>query len=290
MTNNAAIIDPSKIKIADQVRFSYRGRDITGTVAKKGSTYAHIVCDDQKEFRVPYRQLVKLPAVANRHVQTANEQLRAAFNPGDRVRFDFRGAVLQGVLVRVNPTRGHVTVNDGKEYRVPYGLLRHCEERALSTTISRNQPELDAIVQLARGLMSQHQLGQWSFQFDNSAKRAGCCHYAAQVISLSYEFARRAPDEEIKDTILHEIAHAVVGQKHAHDAVWRAKAVEIGCSGRRCHDLQFTPPRYIVRCERGCWITMADRRKRGVICKRCRGDVEYVTYTEERWQRAKASP
>ena len=167
--------------------------------------------------------------------------------------------------------------------------MQRSEEQVLSITVSRNQPELDAIAQLARGLMSQHQLDQWSFQFDNGTKRAGCCHYATHVISLSYEFAKRAPDEEIKDTILHEIAHALVGQKHYHDAMWRAKALEIGCSGRRCHDLQFTPPRYIVRCERGCWVMTAERRKRGVICQRCRGNVVYVTYTEERWQRAKTS-
>ena len=290
MDNTTALMDPSNLKIADQVRFSYRGRALTGTVAKKGRTHAHIVCDDRSEFRVPYQQLVKLPAVVNPHVQTATEQQRAAFNPGDRVRFDFRGTVQQGVLVRVNPTRGHVTAEDGKEYRVPYGLLQRVDEHALPTTISRNQPELEAIAQLARGLMFQHQLGQWSFQFDNGTKRAGCCHYTTQVLSLSHEFAKRAPAEEIKDTILHEIAHALVGKEHHHDDVWRAKALEIGCSGRRCHDLQFTLPRYIVKCERSCWVATAERRKRGVICKRCRGSVVYITYTEERWQTVKASP
>ena len=38
------------------------------------------------------------------------------------------------------------------------------------------------------------------------------------------------------DTILHEMAHALVGQVHGHDAVWQAQV--LGCSGRRCHDVQ----------------------------------------------------
>jgi hypothetical protein len=83
----------------------------------------------------------------------------------------------------------------------------------------------------------------------------------------------------------------LVGKDHHHDAVWRAKALEIGCSGRRCHDLQFTPPRYLVTCERRCWVGTAERRRRGMVCTRCRGKIIYLTYTEDRWksERAKSS-
>jgi predicted SprT family Zn-dependent metalloprotease len=106
------------------------------------------------------------------------------------------------------------------------------------------------------------------------------------VISLSYEFTKHVSDEEIRDTILHEIAHALVGKAHNHDEVWRAKALEMGCTGRRCHDVQFSPPRYIVQCDQGCWVATAERRQRGIICKRCQGRIVYVTYTEERWRQS----
>jgi predicted SprT family Zn-dependent metalloprotease len=200
------------------------------------------------------------------------------------VSFDVRGKEMQGVLIRINPTRGHVAAEDGREYQVPYSALQ-LEEQTDSPPRSRSPEQLEDVAQEARRLLMHHQLPQWSFQFDNGTKRAGCCHYMTQVISLSYEFAKRAPKEEIRDTLLHEIAHALVGKAHHHDDAWRAKALEIGSSGRRCHDLQFTTPRYIVTCERHCWVATAERRKRGMICKHCRGKIVYETYTEERWHR-----
>lgn len=38
---------------------------------------------------------------------------------------------------------------------------------------------------------------------------------------------------KIQDTVLHEIAHAIVGNKHHHDRVWKDCAQRIGCSGSR---------------------------------------------------------
>jgi hypothetical protein len=40
--------------------------------------------------------------------------------------------------------------------------------------------------------------------------------------------------EEIVDTILHEIAHALVGPRHGHDTVWKAKCTDIGARPERC--------------------------------------------------------
>ena len=38
---------------------------------------------------------------------------------------------------------------------------------------------------------------------------------------------------KIQDTVLHEIAHAIVGNNHYHDRVWRDCAQRIGCTGSR---------------------------------------------------------
>jgi predicted SprT family Zn-dependent metalloprotease/sporulation protein YlmC with PRC-barrel domain len=274
---------PTSIGVLDRVQFAYHDQMVTGTVTRKGHTSAHLVTDDQREFRVPYEQLVKLPGVATPHVHMANHERRTEFSAGDPVRFTFQGTVVHGLLVRLNPTRALVVGEDGKDYRVPYALLTRRESAALLAAPPRPVPALEATARLARDLLAVHHLPHWSFQFDNATRRAGCCHYTTQVISLSYAFAKQAPEEEIRETLLHEIAHALAGKTHHHDAVWRAQALAIGGSGRRCHDVQFTLPRYIVQCARGCWVATAERRTREGRCKRCQGQVIYQTYTAKRW-------
>jgi hypothetical protein len=84
-----------------------------------------------------------------------------------------------------------------------------------------------------------------------------------------------------------EMAHALVGKAHGHDQVWRAQAVALGCAEHRCHDVQFTPPHYIVTCDKACWVTTAERRQRGAVCLACHPPLYYTTYTKERWQQAR---
>lgn len=40
-------------------------------------------------------------------------------------------------------------------------------------------------------------------------------------------------NDKIKDTVLHEIAHAIVGNNHYHDKVWKDCAQRIGSTGSR---------------------------------------------------------
>ena len=281
------ITNPIQARVSDRVLFSHKGRDWEGTIAKKGNRHAHIVCENEQEFRIPYQRLQKIVGTATQPVQTANERRRAQFNTGDRVRFQSRGTLSYGVIARLNPSTGHVVCDDGKEYRVSYGLLQHVTGPSTAADEVRSPAELARIAAQARELMAQHQLSQWSFQFDTGSRRAGACHFTTQLISVSHEFAKRAPTEEIRDTILHEIAHALVGKDHNHDQVWQTQARQIGCSGQRCHNVQFAPPRYIMKCVRGCWVATAERRRRNLICKQCRGRLIYLTYTEERWQSEK---
>ncbi|MGE0822907.1 MAG: SprT-like domain-containing protein [Candidatus Binatia bacterium] len=274
----------AQFAVSDAVTFSYRNREWVGSIVKKERTIAHVITEEAREFRVPYQWLTKIFGQAKVPLHTRSEVQRAAFAAGDRVSFAIGSREMQGVIARLNPQRAHVVADDGREYRASYALLRHVQRTSTARVPTRTAEELQRLAQVARGLLTQHHLLDWSFQFDNGRKRAGCCQYGTKVISLSYEFAKHAPDEEITDTVLHEIAHALVGKSHNHDDVWRAMAARIGCSGRRCHEVQFTLPRYLVKCEHGCWLATAERRQRHVVCKRCRGAVIYLTYTEERWQ------
>lgn len=95
---------------------------------------------------------------------------------------------------------------------------------------------LVAASRLARELMDQHGLKAWTFEFDDAVRRAGMCSYAKSRISLSAPLTRIHDEREVRDTILHEIAHALAGSTAKHGPAWREVAVRIGCSGRRCVD------------------------------------------------------
>jgi predicted SprT family Zn-dependent metalloprotease len=94
--------------------------------------------------------------------------------------------------------------------------------------------------ELAIRLMTEHGLVGWQFAFNASLRRAGVCYYPARGrpgrIELSVHLAGRAAVAEVRDTILHEIAHALVGPDHGHDATWKAKCLEVGARPERCLD------------------------------------------------------
>ena len=68
---------------------------------------------------------------------------------------------------------------------------------------------------LARSLMSEHGLADWGFAFDHARRRFGACNYTRRRITLSRPLTLLNGIDEVRDTILHEIAHALCpGDKH----------------------------------------------------------------------------
>lgn len=96
--------------------------------------------------------------------------------------------------------------------------------------------------QLALELMDQYGLLYlgWSFEFDTAKRRFGCCNYTHKVISLSAPLTTANEEAQVKDTILHEIAHALVGYGHGHDSVWKSMCVAIGAKPERCYTQEDT--------------------------------------------------
>lgn len=107
--------------------------------------------------------------------------------------------------------------------------------------------------ELAINLMDKHSLLDkgWYFQYDSAKRRFGACFYHDRRITLSKELTSLNDVNRVKNTILHEIAHALVGLGHGHNKVWENKAIEIGCDGKRCYDSSIvaTPiPNYLAVC------------------------------------------
>jgi hypothetical protein len=108
---------------------------------------------------------------------------------------------------------------------------------ALSEYRSTDTNMIMADVQmLANNLMFEHGLLDqgWFFNFDRSKSRLGLCSHSNKIISMSKYLTPLRPYDENKDTILHEIAHALVGGGFGHGAVWQLKCVEIGARPERC--------------------------------------------------------
>jgi predicted SprT family Zn-dependent metalloprotease len=97
----------------------------------------------------------------------------------------------------------------------------------------------------------------WKYSFTNSTSCAGRTYYTRKEIKLSKIFINsgKVDEAKIRNTVLHEIAHALVGYIHHHDHVWKKKAIEIGCSGDRCCATFNENFNYIFVCEKGCELT-----------------------------------
>ena len=137
--------------------------------------------------------------------------------------------------------------------------------------------ELSSVQLLANRLLKDHELDKkgWRFRFDRAKRRAGCCRYLKKEITLAKAYAEQEELKEIKNTILHEIAHALVGPKHGHNEIWKQKALEIGCDAERCHYVVFSKPKYKLTCSNSSFEATRYRINQNFlksrICSKCKG-------------------
>jgi predicted SprT family Zn-dependent metalloprotease len=114
--------------------------------------------------------------------------------------------------------------------------------------------DLNAARALALELMEHHGLMpyskelshlNWKFGWLRTKTTLGLCDFTKETISLSKHYVSLNPESCVRDTILHEIAHAIVGHGHGHDRVWKAKARELGAVPKQGKD-QNTTPGYVA--------------------------------------------
>ncbi len=275
---------PANVSLHAPVIFSHQGHSIPGHVARKSTRTAIVVTADGSEYQVPWTALSPWEGGQRRRVNTRSATLKARFHPGQRVSFKHRSKTQHATVTTLGPKRACVACDNGKEVRVPYEILDGGEDEN-----NASATRLKDVSSEAERLMEHHGLSNWSFQFDDAYVRAGCCNHGTKTISLSHLFVLRAPEHEVQDTVLHEIAHALVGSNHGHDQVWRAAALSIGCSGRRCHRVRFAPPRYVVSCLQCQWKRKAQKRNRYAVCRACRNPVFYQPFTEKAWKETAGS-
>lgn len=141
--------------------------------------------------------------------------------------------------------------------------------------------DLPAAQHLAETLMAAHGLSDWSFQFDRAARRFGSCRPDERVITLSWKLTRLNDEAQVRETILHEIAHALA-PGDGHGPQWRAACVRLGITPKRCFtDEEVALPkrresRYEIGCAACAWWQSRHRiNNRPLLCRRCKGPVIY---------------
>lgn len=201
----------------------------------------------------------------------------AAFPPGTEVAFyDKRKNKLHGKVQGLFLRSARVASRDGTLWKVPYGRMEIVE---ICSNPVMTLPEIESF---GKQLIHEHETEYgleygWNFGFDLAPARAGVCRYKEKQITLSVTYCLKATKAEIRNTILHEIAHAIVGPNHGHNAVWKTVAKKIGCTAERCHRVEHTTPRWLGKC--GCgkqWKRQRlTQRARTGMCPSCGDNIQW---------------
>lgn len=129
-----------------------------------------------------------------------------------------------------------------------------------------------AVTRWARLVMQSFGLSDWYFGFDGARRRLGCCNYRELRITLSRYFVARNGPAEIRETLLHEVAHALVGPGHGHGPIWKAMARRVGARPTRCGKADMPQGKWRAACP-GCSKSFhrhkRPKRLTGWHCRAC---------------------
>lgn len=130
---------------------------------------------------------------------------------------------------------------------------------------------------LAITLMKEHGVYDdgWRFKWSNGKRQLGCAQVKKRrdpiagkaieikTIKLSRHLVSLNTDDEVRDTILHEIAHAIAGLNNGHNHVWKAACRRIGARPQRLagEEVRIVKGRYAIYCP-SCDRDIARRHRR----------------------------
>lgn len=147
-----------------------------------------------------------------------------------------------------------------------------CRSQPLSlAAYSGGMSELARIEKWANALIALHLDESWSFGFDSAKRRVGACHYSSKRITVSRYLVPLLDDDEIHQTLLHEVAHAMTGPTEGHGATWKRTARDLGYEGDVRHPgpgaVDVAP--WVGRCPNGHEMYRFKRPNRDTSCGKC---------------------
>ena len=125
------------------------------------------------------------------------------------------------------------------------------------------------------GLSNKH----WNFEFEDCKRSLGRCHYNSRKITLSKWYVELNEEEDVEDTILHEIAHALTfltygREGKGHGVLWKQMCRKIGAKPNTTHQgiLEYPNNHYKYEDTCSCNIVYKKHRlskNRSYRCPKC---------------------
>ena len=223
------------LTIGSAVRFTHKGKTIHGHLLQPQGwrRFAKVIDTEERIWKVPESALKYSGGKRRTTMVTRHDEARAGYRVGDEVTFPGPAGPSRGEIVKLNPKRATVRCKE-TSWNVPYGLLRGAGGKGARNGAAR----LNEVAEMARGLMDEHGLTDWTLAFVEAKKRLGTCNYSHRAIRIGRSHALEGSDAQIRNTVLHEIAHAIAGPETGHGPLWKATARRIGATPRACSPWQ----------------------------------------------------
>ena len=226
MTNHQ---EKRPLSVGSAVQFTHKGKTIHGHLLQRQGRrrFAQVVDTEERTWKVPESALKNSGRARLATIITRHDRERADYRVGDAVTFTSPEGPRCGEIVKLNPKSAKVRCKETC-WNISYGLLRRAGRES-----ARNGAErLNGVAGMARRLMDEHGLTGWALAFVEARKRLGHCHFQDGMIRISRTHALEGSEEQIRDTVLHEIAHAIAGYEAGHGPLWKATARRIGATPR----------------------------------------------------------
>ena len=199
------------LSIGSAVQFTHKGETISGHLLQRQGRrrFAKVIDTEERIWKVPESALKHSGGTRRATMVTRYDKVRADYRVGDEVTFTSRGRTKAWRDREAQPRR---------EQR--YAVKRHagtspmaCSAWAGKESARNGAERLNGVAGMARRLMDDHGLTGWTLAFVEAKRRLGDCHFRHRVIRISRTHALGGSKEQIRDTVLHEIAHAIAGRR-----------------------------------------------------------------------------
>ena len=107
-------------------------------------------------------------------------------------------------------------------------------DNKLKSLLPEEKSKLESVERLAASLLYEHNLGHYKFRFGYGWRYKGRCYYNKAIV-LELHYVLISEMQEIRNTLLHEIAHALLDPNVGHRLEWQLKAKELGVTWTKAY-------------------------------------------------------